>query len=250
MDSALDTARSFRQASAHKPIPKNTMKHRKGFTLVELLVVVAIIMALATLIFAGIKRASMKANQTACLNTIRDVTNGLSAFIVERNMPPVPETRKEGNERDYVCGDYSNRFPNDYIIAVLEGVDKTFSYDGGDLQTRFANPTLTTYTTFARTPKKVNGVYDKLQDVQEGQLFDPWERTIMIAINVPPFVEDNSEGLQDKWLHTDALAVYPDSEPREEPFAVWSYGKDGVRGTRGESLQKNLLRKSDDVVSW
>lgn len=226
------------------------MKHRKGFTLVELLVVVAIIMALATLIFAGIQRASMKANQTACMNTIRDVTNGLSAFIVDRNMPPVPETRKEGAERDYVCGDYSNLFPNDYIVAVLEGEDTSFSYDGGELQTRFANPTLNEYTKLARTPKKVNGVYDKPQDQQEGQLFDPWERTIMIAINVPPFVDENSAGLKDKWLHTDGLAVYPDSEPREESFAVWSYGKDGKRGTDGASLQKNLLRKSDDVTSW
>jgi prepilin-type N-terminal cleavage/methylation domain-containing protein len=226
------------------------MKYRKGFTLVELLVVVAIIMALATLIFAGVKRASMKANQTACMNTIRDVTNGLSAFIVDRNMPPVPETRKEGAERDYVCGDYSNRFPNDYIVAVLEGEDTSFSYDGGELQTSFANPTLNEYTTLARTPKKVNGVYTEPQDQQEGQLFDPWQRTIMIAINVPPFIEENSDGLKDKWLHTDGLAVYPDSEPREEPFAVWSYGKDGVRGTPGASLQKNMLRKSDDVTSW
>lgn len=118
------------------------------------------------------------------------------------------------------------------------------------MQTRFANPTLNEYASFARTQKKNNGVYDKPQDVQEGQLFDPWERTIMIAINVPPFIEENSAGLKDKWLHTDGLAVYPDSEPREEPFAVWSYGKDGERGTRGASLQKNLLRKSDDVTSW
>ena len=229
---------------------KITMKHRKGFTLVELLVVVAIIMALATLIFAGIKRASMKASQTACMNTMRDVTHGLSAFIVDRNMPPVPETRKEGSEQDYVCGDYLNLFPNDYLVAVLEGVDKSFSYDGGELQTRFANPTLNEYASFARTPKKNNGVYDNPQDEQEGQLFDPWERTIMIAINVPPFIEEKSEGLKDKWLYTDGLAVYPDSGPREESFAVWSYGKDGVLGTRGAMLQENLLRKSDDVISW
>jgi hypothetical protein len=52
-------------------------------------------------------------------------------------------------------------------------------------------------------------------------------------------------------LDTLGLAVYSDTKPRNESYVIWTYGKDGKKGSE-ESKGKKLppYRGSDDVVSW
>jgi prepilin-type N-terminal cleavage/methylation domain-containing protein/prepilin-type processing-associated H-X9-DG protein len=67
---------------------------RCGFTLIEMLVVIAIIAILAALFFPAIRGMSAKSNQTKCANNLRQIGVGLLAYAGENAgcLPPVRAT--------------------------------------------------------------------------------------------------------------------------------------------------------------
>lgn len=56
------------------------MSGRKGFTLVELLVVIAIIIILAAILFPVFARAREKAQQTKCINNLKQMSAAISLY--------------------------------------------------------------------------------------------------------------------------------------------------------------------------
>lgn len=211
---------------------------------------IAIIMVLAGLVFGGVRKAMLKAQKVSCLNTMRSVSTALQAYISDKNVPPIPQEIRDATGKDTVFGVYGSQTTNAYIVAVLEGKDQTFSIEGGTWLTSAVNPNFEEYVILPRSLDKKNGVFEKEGDPLDGQLYDAWGRTLMIALNVPPYSEEQNEGKNDKWLDTGGLATYSDTFPREEAFAIWSYGKDGFKGTAGKAAGSNPFRGSDDVISW
>ena len=65
---------------------------RTGFTLIELLVVIAIIAILAAILFPVFARARAKAQDTQCLNNVKQITLGFLMY----------------------ASDYDDKFPNDF----------------------------------------------------------------------------------------------------------------------------------------
>src|ERR1700757_2808092 len=57
----------------------------KGFTLVEMLVAIAIIVILAALLFPVISRARQKAQRTVCLNNLRQINIGVRIYSDDAN---------------------------------------------------------------------------------------------------------------------------------------------------------------------
>lgn len=248
----LETAHIFgnKKLLFYNPMKTKSKFQKKGFTLVELLIVIAIIVSLAALIVAGTRKAILKSQKVSCLNTMRSVGAGLQAYISDRNVPPLPVALRTPEGIDTVFGSPTGQYPNDYLVAVLEGEDKSFTYGGDPWLTSEVNPNFEEYVKLARTPDKKNGVYDKPGDQLSGRLYDPWGRMLMIAVNVPPYIEVENGGKNDKLMFTDGLTTYPDTRPHEESFVIWSYGKDGVKGTAGKNPAANPYRSSDDVISW
>lgn len=62
---------------------KAMKQKNKGFSLIELLIVVAIILIIAAIAIPNLLRARMLANQSAAVSTLRNVNNSEATYIVE-----------------------------------------------------------------------------------------------------------------------------------------------------------------------
>src|SRR5205085_4462373 len=59
--------------------------HAKGFTVLELLVVVAVIGILAALLFPGLSRGKASGQRTTCLNNLTQIAKGVHMYADDSN---------------------------------------------------------------------------------------------------------------------------------------------------------------------
>lgn len=71
---------------------------QKGFTLIEMLVVIAIIALLASMIVPAVSSALTRAQQTACMSNMRQIGQALMIYALENNenLPPTRHTAAAG----------------------------------------------------------------------------------------------------------------------------------------------------------
>ena len=216
----------------------------QGFTLVELLVVIALVVALAAIAFTvGLKQVN-KGKKIQCLGQFRELGTAMEGFITENQKPPLkPSDATE--QRDTVYGDKGGPNHNSLIVASLRGPTSQFPYQGEWADAKTINPSGQQYIDFPYTPDKHKGVAD------DGRLYDPWGNEIMMAVNTPPYNELEAGGIADKHLFTEGKAVYTETEPREQQYVFWSFGKDGKKGKNAPNIaSKVAYTNTDDVISW
>jgi len=91
---------------------------KRAFTLIELVVVIAIIGALATLIFPVYQRVVQNSRATACLSNLRQLGIALNLYLGEHNMvmPTLAAGRQDKSEDVAVIDNTLDAYVNDPVV--------------------------------------------------------------------------------------------------------------------------------------
>lgn len=81
------------------PSKRRYRAYRKGFSLVELMVVISIILILAFLSFVGITRARSAARAAVCTSNLRQIGSAMIAYTIDNNgqLPPLEDRTGSNN---------------------------------------------------------------------------------------------------------------------------------------------------------
>lgn len=123
-----------------------TIRKRRAFTVVELLIVVFIIMILAGMLLPGLAQAIEAARRTACVSNLRQIGLGVLQYRTNNNdwFFPVSYPARSDGTQSYFFGeaqaDGSLDRTKGYLVPFLEEagtVDWCPSFREGDFQARF-----------------------------------------------------------------------------------------------------------------
>jgi prepilin-type N-terminal cleavage/methylation domain-containing protein len=224
-----------------------------GFTLVELLVVITIVVTLAVMAMVGLPGFIDRGRKVQALAAFKDLAVGFAGFEAENNRPLIPYEQRVAGQ-DTLYGVPRGKYSNGIVVAVLGGASDNLAYRLVDFKIKDINPKEEAYMRFKFATTKVNGVGP------DGVFYDPWGKPLMFAVNAfkstnpgAVLVELNTTmpGKNDSRLDTQGLAEYSDTKPGDDTYVIWSYGKDGKKGSETTKTKKlPRYQGSNDVVSW
>src|SRR5690348_4123109 len=93
-----------------KTPPAAARRLRRGFTLVELLVVIGIIAVLISILLPTLNKARAAANRAACLSNLRTVMQMMNIYAAE-------------NKQQITLGCNSDSYQGSYLVAINTGAD-------------------------------------------------------------------------------------------------------------------------------
>ena len=205
-------------------------KHVSGFTLLELVVVIAIITILVGLLFPAFQAVQNSAKKTQAKNDLTQIVTAVNAFYTEYGKYPTSGT----TDATATYGP-AGLTTNNLLLNELRAIPPT------TLNTRqivFISPPDVKYPA---TPRSGIGISGTGAPIPLGQFWDPW--------GTPYNVEIDAD-------YTNQIEVnpYPDTDgsagatPLRIGVISWSYGSDLTKGTKTPASSN--FKGSDDVISW
>jgi prepilin-type N-terminal cleavage/methylation domain-containing protein len=199
------------------------MTKEAAFTLLELMVVIAIVVVLAGLLFPAVQSVLDRAKKVQAKNDLTQIVTAVNAFYTEYGKYPLPSGASgDGYASGAITGTSSKA-----ILDPLRNLDPTL------------NPRLIVFISPAEDTTQAS---PKGKIGSDGQFHDPWGTAYGISVDadydnqVPnPYGTDTGAG---------PVKI-------RQGVIAWSVGKDAKLGNNGDNSFKNGSGvQSDDVISW
>ena len=97
---------------------RSYLKRLKAFTLVEILIVVAIIALLAGIAIPNLLRARISANESSARGTLKTISTALETFALSTGTYPANTTSLIGQSPPYLNKDYFSGTQSGYIYTI------------------------------------------------------------------------------------------------------------------------------------
>jgi len=224
----------------------------KGFTLIELITVIGIILVLMGLLFPAIQNIKEATKRAQAKNDVTQIVTGVNAYYTEYGKYPLV-TAQLGWDTIFGNVGGNPNYPNDTLMDVLS------NNLNGNNQSAVAllNPRGIVFFSAnnvksASSPKSgiatQNATSPHGNPIRAGEFLDPWGEQYIIGI------DGDYSGMAQVYTvlaYTDLKLSNDSQSPTpgpavSAPVIAASFGKDGKIGTNGDGKYNG----SDDVISW
>jgi prepilin-type N-terminal cleavage/methylation domain-containing protein len=201
----------------HEVVFQSSVRRDGGFTLLELLVVIAVIAALAGLLFPAIQSTLERARKVQAKNDLVQIVTAVNAFYTEYGQYP--------------------------LVGTVSTPDATYGNGGGNSSALLnelrgkTNSLNTRQIIFISPPEDATQTNPKGKIGTDGQFHDPWANVYAIRIDA------DYDGEVANPYNSNAGAGPANIR---QGVIAWSIGKDTQIGNKNDKSFTN----SDDVISW
>lgn len=227
-----------------------TRTHGQGFTLIELMIVIGVIMLLAAVLIVGFSGAFGKRDKAQATATITTLKSNIESFQSRWGAPPPCTFQDLGAMTGALnlMDNEANRGIETLVLALRSGrengpyLDKTLLGEAG----KRGNLDNDTFLATAMAPHALAMPDDSSDELFE--ILDPWGNPfayVTIAAVRAGTVSDkiqlaNGETVEIKALECQDMLRHPVTHDYPASYALWSFGEDG----------KNDYGRGDDITSW